>query len=119
MLGVWGLVQEELRRTDFQELLTGLQLAKGELQAKFRGEEVDSLAKTGTKVMKGEWKEGLPGHGDVRPERNTIQQNGGLPDLDSEPTARGRGKEPKGDPELNKWTSRPPRKGRKRSTSPL
>ena len=47
VLGVWGLVQEELRRTDFQELLTGLQLAKGELQAKFRGEEVDSLAKTG------------------------------------------------------------------------
>ena len=31
VLGIWELVQEELRRTDFQELLTGLQIAKGEL----------------------------------------------------------------------------------------
>ena len=39
VLGIWELVQEELRRTDFQELLTGLQIAKGELEAKLQRKE--------------------------------------------------------------------------------
>ena len=106
VLSIWELVQEELRRTDFQELLTGLKLAKGELEAKLRNEEVESLARTGTKVMKVEGKDMLPGHGEVRPERTKIERNGGILDFDSDPTARGRGKEPRGNPELDRQKSR-------------
>ena len=87
MPGIWELVQEELRRTYFQELLTGLQIAKGELEAKLWHKEMESLARTGTKVMEGEGNKMLPGHGNIRPERTKIKRNGGIPDFDSDPTA--------------------------------
>ena len=106
VLSIWELVQEELRRTDFPDPLTGLQLAKGKLEANLRQEEVNSLARTETKVMEGEGNEMLPGHGNVRPERTKIKRNGGIPDFDSNPTARGRGKEPRGNPELDRQKSR-------------
>ena len=47
MLTIWGLIQAESRRTDFQELLTGLQLAKGELEANLWHAEVESLGRRG------------------------------------------------------------------------
>ena len=106
VLGIWELVQEELRRTNFQELLTGLQIAKGELEARLRHEEMESLAKTGTKVVKEEGKDMVPGHGEVRPDRTKIKQNKGTLDSDSDPTAQGKGKEPRGYPETDRQTSR-------------
>ena len=106
MLGVWELVQEDLRQTDFQDLLTGLQIAKGELEAKLRHEERESLARTWTKVAKEEGKDRVPGYGEDRPDRNKIKQNEGTLDSDSDPTAQGRGKEPRGYPETDRQTSR-------------
>ena len=95
-----------MRRTDFKELLTRLQSAKGKLEAKLWREERESLARTGTKVVKEEGKDRIPGHGEVRPDRTKIKQNEGTLDSDSDPTAQGRGKEPRGYPETDRQTSR-------------
>ena len=43
-----------------------------------------------------------PGHGDVQPERAKIKLNGGVPNAETDPTARGRVKEPRGGPELGR-----------------
>ena len=100
------LVQEELWRTGFQELLTGLQNAKGALEAKLWREERESFARTGTKVVKEEGKDMTSDHREVRPGRTKIKQNEGPRDSDVDPTARGRGKEPSGYPETDRQTSR-------------
>ena len=102
MLSIWGLVQAELQGTDFHELLTGLQLAKEGLEAKLRHAEVESLARTGPKVTKGEGKDMMPSHGDVQPERAKIELNGDFPNVETDPTARGRVKEPSCGPELGR-----------------
>ena len=92
VLGIWKLVQEELRWVDFQGLLAELQIAKGELESKLRHKDRESLARTGTKVVKEEGKDKIPGHGEVRLDRTKIQQTEGTLDPDSDPTAQGRGK---------------------------
>ena len=55
-------------------------------------------------MTEGEGKDVLPGHGDVRPERAEIERNGGIPNVEPDPTARGRVKEPRGGPELGRQT---------------
>ena len=65
VLGIWKRVQEELRQVDYQGLLTKVQIAKGELEAKLRHKERESLTRTGTKVAKEEGKDKTPGHSKV------------------------------------------------------
>ena len=63
-----------------------------------RREDRESLARTGTKVVKEEEKDMTSDHGEVRPERTKIKQNRGTMDSDVKPTAQGRGNEPSGYP---------------------
>ena len=104
VLGIWKLVQEELRRVDYQGLLTKVQIVKGELEAKLRHKERESLARAGTKVAKEEGKDKIPGHGEVPPDRTKIRQNEGTLDPDPDPTAQG--KEPRRYSETGRQTSR-------------
>ena len=57
-------------------------------------------------MVKEEGKDRVPGHGKDRPDRTKIKQNEGTLDSDSDPTAQGRGKEPRGYPETDRQTSR-------------
>ena len=84
-----------MRRVDYQGLLTKVQIAKGELEAKLQHKERESLTRTGTKVAKEEGKDKTHGHSEVRPDRTKIKQNKGTLDPDADPTAQGRGKEPR------------------------
>ena len=57
-------------------------------------------------MVKKEGKDKIPGHGEVRPDRTKIKQNEGTLAPDSDPTAQGSGKEPRGYPETDRQTSR-------------
>ena len=57
------------------------------MEFKLRHDERESLARTGTKVVKKEGKDKIPGHGEVRPDRTKVKQNEGTMDPDSDPTA--------------------------------
>ena len=52
MIGTWKLVQEELRRVDYQGLLIEVQIAKGELEDKLRLKEFNQDRDKGGKEGK-------------------------------------------------------------------
>ena len=62
MIGTWKLVQEELRRVDYQGLLIEVQIAKGELEDKLQHKEREISTRTWTKVTKEEGEDKTPGH---------------------------------------------------------
>ena len=95
-----------MRRVDYKGLLTEVQIAKGELEAKLRHKERESLTRAGTKVAKEERKDKTPGHSEVRLDRTKIKQNEGTLDPDAEPTTQERGKEPRRYFETDRQTSR-------------
>ena len=84
MEDVLGVDRTELRQTDIQELLSGPQLTKRELEAKLRHTEVASFDRTGLNVTEGEEKNALPGHSDVQLERAKIELSGGIQNFDPE-----------------------------------
>ena len=70
---VFGVDRTELRPTNTKEMLSGSKLAKRDLKAKLRYEEVACLNRTGLNATKGEEKDGLPGHSYVQLEREKTE----------------------------------------------
>ena len=95
-----------MRRVDYQGLLTKVQIAKGELEAKLRHKERQSLTRTGTKVAKEEGKDKTHGHSEIRLDKTKIKQNTGAMDPNDKPTTQEKGKEPRRHFETDRQTSR-------------
>ena len=91
VLGIWKIVQVELRRVDVQGRLAELQIEKGDLESKLWNKEREILARVGLKVVKEEGKDKIPGHSEVWPDRTNIQQNEGTLDPNSYPISQRRG----------------------------